>query len=65
MTAQQPKALPADVARCPGYWAEEGDLREGYEDCLRRTSGHPDGERTLWMSPPPIVVFECEWRIKP
>jgi hypothetical protein len=61
---RQVRRLPADVARCAGYLAE-AELREGCEDCLRRTSGHTPGNRTLWMSPPPLVVFECEARIAP
>jgi hypothetical protein len=56
--------LPADVARCQGYWAND-ELREGCDDCQRRTSGHHPGDRTLWVSPPPLVVFECELRIAP
>lgn len=53
--------LPADVARCPGYWAD-GELREGCPDCQRRTSAPGDGEP---MDPPPIIAFECEARIAP
>ena len=56
--------LPADVARCPGDQAE-GVWREGCDDCLRRTSPPADPERVLWMTPPTIVVFECEARIAP
>lgn len=56
--------LPADVERCAGYWAD-GDLREGCPDCQRRTSAPAPGCRTVWMSPPLIVVFECEARIAP
>ena len=54
--------LAADVARCAGYRAD-GELREGCEDCRRRTTG--SGDRIVWMSPPLIVVFECEARIAP
>jgi len=54
--------LPADVARCAGSW-HDGELREGCEDCRRRTTG--SGDRIVWMSPPLIVVFECEARIAP
>jgi hypothetical protein len=57
--------LPSDVARCPGYEPDPGDLREGCEDCLRRTAPPADPERVLMMSPPVIVVFECEARIPP
>ena len=58
------KALPNDVARCAGdgYQEDDGwDWREGCEDCLRRTS--PGGSSR--MEPPPIIVFECEYRIAP
>lgn len=56
--------LPADVARCPGYWAE-GELREGCEDCQRRTSPPADPERVLWMTPPEVIAFWCEGLIEP
>ena len=59
---EQRATLAADVARCAGYWAD-GEMRDGCEDCRRRTAGHPPGDRTVWMSPPMIVVFECEARI--
>jgi hypothetical protein len=55
--------LPADVARCPGEGSMEDEgwnWREGCDDCLRRTA---PGPRT--MTPPVIVVFECECRIAP
>ena len=52
--------LPADIARCPGYEAA-GEWREGCEDCFRRTE--PAHERQVWMEPPPIIAFECEYRI--
>ena len=54
--------LPHDVARCVGV-SDEGQWREGGEDCLRRTS--PGGERQSWMEPPLLVVFECEYRLDP
>ncbi len=57
-------ALPTDVARCAGSWYD-GELREGCDDCQRRTSGHPTGPLTVWFSPPLIIVFECELRIAP
>lgn len=54
--------LAADVARCAGYRAD-GELREGCEDCRRRTD--PPHERQTHMMPPHIVVFECHARIAP
>jgi hypothetical protein len=56
--------LPSDVARCKGVQSD-GQWRDGCEDCLRRTAPPIDPERVLMMSPPAIVVFECEARIKP
>jgi len=61
MTGQQ---LPADVARCPGDGSfEDGEQhwREGCDDCLRRTA--PGGHNSI--DPPPIIVFECEYRLGP
>jgi len=60
-----PKRLAADVARCPGYETDEGGLREGCEDCRRRTDRSAFDERIWMMAPPLIVVFECEARIEP
>jgi len=59
--------LPFDVARCAGVgFPDESvpggiDWREGCEDCRRREPGHP--ERQVHMTPPAIIVFECESRI--
>lgn len=55
--------LPNDVARCPGYEAD-GEWREGCDDCLRRTDRSTFPLQS-WIAPPPIIVFECEWRIEP
>ena len=61
--------LPYDVPRCRGDGYEEDgviDWREGYETCLRRTAPpHPDPSRQQWISPPPIIAFECEHLIEP
>lgn len=57
--------LPTDVARCPGSQPDPGDFREGCEDCLRRTSPPANPERVVMMAPPPIITFECEYRIAP
>lgn len=56
--------LPANVARCPGYQAD-GEWREGCEDCLRRTAVAADHPRVAHMAPPPVIAFECEYRITP
>jgi len=55
--------LPPDIERCPGVGEQEDGQwfwREGCDDCARRTSPGP-----LTMTPPPIVVFECEARLSP
>ena len=52
--------LPNDIARCPGS-GSEGDWREGCEDCARRLAPRP--EMTVWMEPPPIIAFWCEYHI--
>jgi hypothetical protein len=54
-------ALPNDIARCNGHYAE--GWREGCETCLRRTAPRP--ENYSLMFPPDIVVFECEYFIEP
>lgn len=54
--------LPDDVSRCSGYRDADG-WREGCETCLRRTS--PAGERSPWIEPPALIVFECEFLIEP
>lgn len=56
-------ALPHDFARCSGVETEDG-WREGCEHCLRRTdrSYFP---QMVWMTPPAIIVFECEFLIEP
>lgn len=57
--------LPADIARCPGAIYDDGSMREGCDDCRRRTCPPVDPERVLMMAPPPIIAFECEFRIEP
>jgi hypothetical protein len=55
--------LSNDIARCKGI----GDEKEGfYEECvkcLRRTSPR-NGDRTVWMKPPPIIALWCEYLIE-
>lgn len=50
-------SLPADIDRCAGV-QYDGEWREGCEDCRRR---EPGGR--VYMEPPPVVVFECAFRI--
>ncbi len=52
--------LLSAIARCPGYEAD-GVWREGCEDCQRRTDRSVPLQ--AWMEPPPIIVFECEFRM--
>ena len=57
--------LPNDIARCNGDWHEDGEhsgWREGCEHCLRRIAPRP--ERVVMISPPIIIVFECEYLIE-
>lgn len=54
--------LPNDIARCDGS-QEDGEWREGCENCLRRTAPRP--ERVIMIEPPPIIIFECEYLIEP
>lgn len=56
--------LPDDVARCSGSGDDEEGWREGCDDCQRRTS-QSYGDWVVIMAPPPIIVFECEFRIEP
>jgi len=56
--------LPADIARCPGAGSDAEGWREGCEHCLRRTSPPADQDRVLWMQPPAVIVFECEYLIE-
>ena len=53
--------LPDDTARCDGYYF--GHWREGCETCLRRTAPRP--ENPVMITPPTIIVFECENLIEP
>lgn len=59
------KTLPPHYARCEGvFFIEDGeiDYREGCKNCLRRIAPHPYCE--IWMEPPPIIAFECEYLIE-
>lgn len=56
-------SLPADVARCSGS-QRDGEWREGCEDCMRRTD-RSTFPLQVWMAPPAIITFECEFRIEP
>ena len=59
-----PQGVPNNSARCPGSGSyEDGKWhwREGCDDCQRRILWAGEG----WMDPPPIIAFECEYRIGP
>ena len=65
---QHPIAPPPEPsvgpARCPGSGSyEDGKWhwREGCDDCQRRIPWGGEG----WIDPPPIIAFECEYRIGP
>lgn len=52
--------LPNDVARCAGVGNDEEGWRDGCEDCAHRLAGST-GDGTELITPPPIIVFECEF----
>jgi len=54
--------LPNDIARCQGIF-DEGEWREGCENCLRRTDPGV-GDHIPHMTPPILIVFECEFLIE-
>lgn len=56
-------SLPNDIARCAGKLID-GEWREGCEDCRRRTDRR-ESDYGVWITPPQIIVFECEYRIEP
>jgi len=62
------KTLPNDIARCDGEWIEDGEdssWREGCENCARRIAGlNKTSTRTVWMQPPEVIVFWCEFWIE-
>ena len=65
-----PTALSVGPARCPGIGSyEDGKWywREGCNDCQRRLPWYGDGceDGKGWITPPPIIAFECEYRIGP
>lgn len=58
-----PQGVPNNSARCLGSGSDEDGewhWREGCDDCQRRY-GWAGG----WIDPPPIIAFECEYRIAP
>lgn len=54
--------LPDDEFRCMGVGSDAEGWREGCERCARRTAG--GGDYVPWMTPPPIVAFECKFLIE-
>ena len=59
-----PQGVPNNSARCLGSRSYEDGTwhwREGCDDCQRRIPWAGEG----WMDPPPIIAFECEYRIGP
>ena len=53
--------LTNDIARCDGVGSDDEGWREGCEFCLRRTADR--SEATNVISPPEIIVFQCEYLI--
>ena len=56
--------LSVGIARCPAIGSDEDGewhWREGCDDCQRRVAWTRDD----WIDPPPIIAFECEYRIGP
>ena len=65
MTPEQRNRLPvlaADVARCLGV-GEDGHWREGCEHCARRIAPI-EGGPVVYLTPPPIIAFWCEYLIE-
>ena len=61
---RSPQGVPNNSARCLGsrsYEDGEWHWREGCDDCQRRIVRAGEG----WIEPPPIIAFECEYRIGP
>ena len=59
-----PQGAPNNSARCLGSGTYEDGRwhwREGCYDCHRRITWDGDD----WITPPPIIAFECEYRIGP
>ena len=59
-----PQGAPNNSARCHGSGSyEDGKFywREGCDDCQRRVAW----TREALITPPPIIAFECEYRIGP
>ena len=69
MTDERRLEVPSvGIARCLGSGSyEDGKFywREGCDDCQRRYVRAGDGWAGSWIDPPPIIAFECEYRIGP
>lgn len=60
------KELANDIARCNGAWIKYEDnfvLRNGCENCLRRTAPRP--EVVVMFMAPPVIDFDCDYLIEP
>ena len=55
--------LPNDIARCRGVGSDEEGWREECDVCLRRLAPAPV-RRAVWIEPPLIITFECEYLIE-
>ena len=61
---RQAVTLPNDVARCVGVGDDDEGWREGCDDCARRLA-ESTSDVSVWMLPPAIIAFSCEFRIEP
>jgi hypothetical protein len=57
--------LPIDVSRCSGVGDDVEGWREGCETCQRRTDRPAYAQTVRWMTPEPVIAFECPWMIEP
>ena len=57
-------AMPDDIARCKGVGDDDEGWREGCQYCARRIIPPNDPHRAVYMAPPAIIVFECEYLIE-
>ena len=63
-----PPPEPLNTARCLGTGTYEGRKfywREGCDECQRRYVKPGEKWAGDWIDPPPIIAFECEYRIGP
>jgi len=57
------RRLPDDVARCHGVGDDAEGWRDGCDDCLRRLAQPLDTRRMVYIEPPAIIAFWCEYHV--